>query len=74
MLSRNRGIRRVLAVCLLIAAEFGSIFAFTLLMGAITGRGFAGSILLGGFGLLLLLVFVSVFVVALMWWRSLNSI
>ena len=70
--SRHR-LHRGLVICLLIVASFGGLFALALLVGAVTGRGFAGSILLGGFGLVLLLLFVFVFVIAVLYWRSSKS-
>jgi F0F1-type ATP synthase membrane subunit a len=73
MPSRHGRLRQGLVVCLLIAAGFGGIFALTMLVGAVTGKGFAGSLLLGGFGLLLLLVAGFVFVLTVMYWRSSKS-
>jgi hypothetical protein len=70
MPSPHGRLQQGLVVCLLIAAGLGGIFALTLLVGAVTGKGFAGSLLLGAFGLLLLLVFGFVFVMAVIYWRS----
>jgi hypothetical protein len=51
----------------------GGLFALALLVGAVTGKGFAASILLGGFGLFLLLLVVLAFVFGVMYWKSLKS-
>ena len=70
--SRSK-LRQGLVVCLLIITGFGGLFALALLVGAVTGKGFAASILLGGFGLFLLLLFVLAFVFGVMYWKSLKS-
>lgn len=62
--------RQALLVCVLIIAGLGGVFALVMLLGAITGKGFAGSILLGGFGLLLLFVFIFIFALVVMYLKS----
>ncbi len=69
----RRSLHQGLVVCLLIVAGFGVLFAFALLMGAVAGKGFAASILLGGVGLSLLLLFVPIFVLAVVYWKSSKS-
>jgi len=73
MAPSRRGFNQGLVLCLLIVAGFGAAFALVMLVGAVTGRGFAGGILLGGFGLVLLLLFASVLVFGVMYWRSSKS-
>ena len=62
-----------IVVCLLLITGIGGLFALALLVGAVTGKGFASSILLGGFGLFLLLLFVLAFVFGVMYWKSSKS-
>jgi hypothetical protein len=57
----RRSLHQGLVVCLLIGAALGGLFALAVLVAAVSGKGFASSILLGGFGLLLLLLSVLVF-------------
>ncbi len=54
MASRGYDLRRVLIIGLVIVAALGGLFAIALLAAALSGGGFIGSILLGGFGFVLL--------------------
>jgi hypothetical protein len=62
--------RRGLAVCLAIGAVFGALFGFALLVTAVTGNTTPSSILLGGFGFILLIVSVPVLVFAIREWTA----
>ena len=69
----RRSLQQGLVVFLSIVTGIGGLFALALLVGAVTGKGFAASILLGGFGLFLLLLFVLAFVFCVMYWKSSKS-
>jgi hypothetical protein len=69
----RRGLHKCLVVCGLIVASLVGVIAFTFLAGAVTGTGIAGSILLGGLGIGLLFVFVLVFALSVMYWKTSNS-
>jgi hypothetical protein len=65
-------LHRGLAVCLMIFAAFGGVFALALLGTAVTGNRTPSSILLGGFGFILLILSVMVLVFAIRHWKSAN--
>jgi hypothetical protein len=54
MLSRGSKLQQVLVLGLVIVAALAGLFAIALLAAALSGGGFIGSILLGGFGFVLL--------------------
>ena len=73
MAPSHHGFHKGVLVFLLILSSFGSVFAVTLLAEAFTGKGFAGSLVLGGLGLALLLLFVFVFAFSIIYWKSSKS-
>jgi hypothetical protein len=62
--------RRGLAVCIAIGAAVGALFGFALLVTAVTGNSTPSSILLGGFGFILLILSVPVLVFAIREWTA----
>jgi len=62
------GLRRALAVCLAIGAALGALYGLALLATAVNGSNSPSSILLGGFGIILLILSVLLFVFALRQW------
>ena len=69
MASRSFNLRRFLAACLVIVAESGGLFALALLGAALTGKGFIGSVLLLGFGTILLALSVVTLVFGIKYWK-----
>jgi hypothetical protein len=69
----RHGLHTCIGVCGLIVSSLVGVIAFAFLAGAATGTGFAGSILLGGLGIVLLFVFVFVFAVSVMYWKTSKS-
>jgi hypothetical protein len=63
-------LRRCLSVCLTIGAAVGALFGSALLVTALTGSSTPSSILLGGFGFILLVLSVLVFVLAISQWKA----
>jgi hypothetical protein len=71
---RSRGsFRRGLKAGLLILTGLGGLFALALLVGAVTGSGFGGGVVLGAAGLVLLLLVILVFVFVVMYGKSSRS-
>jgi hypothetical protein len=62
----RRSLKDRLGVCLVVLGAVGALFGFTLFVTALLGKNLASDLLLGGFGLLLLLLSVLglVFVIA----------
>jgi hypothetical protein len=63
-------LRRCLAVCLATGAAVGALFGLALLETAVTGSSTPSSILLGGFGFMLLVLSVLVLVFAIRQWTE----
>ena len=66
----RHGFHKCLLACALIVSLFGMLFAFLLLGEAIVGKGPAGSLVLGGVGLVLLFLFALIFAFSAIYWRS----
>jgi hypothetical protein len=67
-------LRRSLAVCLAIGAVLGGLFGVALLSNAVTGNGTPSSILLGGFGFIMVVLSVLALVYAIRQWRQAKPI
>jgi hypothetical protein len=63
-------LHRVLAVCLAIAGGMGALYGLALLATALTGNSSPSSILLGGFGFILMILSVLLLVFAIEQWKS----
>jgi hypothetical protein len=61
-------LRRALAVCLAIGAALSGLYSLALLVTALKGTSSPSSILLGGFGFILLILSVALFVFAIRQW------
>jgi hypothetical protein len=56
MANVRAGLRRALAICLVVGAAIGALSGLALLAAAVTGRDTPSSFLLGGFGFMLMVL------------------
>jgi hypothetical protein len=63
-------LRRILAACLAIAGALGALYGVALMATAVTGVSSPSSILLGGFGFMLLVLSLVLLVFAIRQWRT----
>lgn len=70
MANLSGSFRRALAIFVAIVAALGGLFGLELLATALSGTDTPSSILLGGFGFVLLVLSVLVFVFAMRQWKS----
>jgi hypothetical protein len=70
MVSRPLSLRKGFAACLIVVAGCGGLYSLALLVEAVTGRGFIGSVMLFVFGTALLIFSAVALVFGLKYWKS----